>query len=192
MRRVPWLAPVAWMALILWLGSDTGSAERTGRLILPALRFVFPTASPLQLDAMHAGIRKLAHLTEYAILTALWLRAFVVARGVVRPRAAWWASVIAVAWAIVDESHQAAVRSRTGSPFDIAVDTIGALIVALPAGLGWWVAVDALTKITLWIAAVGGAALIILNVVTDVGSGVLWLTVPAAVVALVLLRRARP
>ena len=53
-------------------------------------------------------------------------------------------------------------------------------------------AVDALTKITLWIAAVGGAALIILNVVTDVGSGVLWLTVPAAVVALALLRRARP
>ena len=37
---------------------------------------------------------------------------------------------------------------------------------ALPAGLGWWVAVDALTTIALSIAAVGGAALIILNVVT--------------------------
>jgi VanZ family protein len=179
------------MGLILWLGSDTGSAERTGSLILPALRFLFPTASPLQLDVMHVGIRKLAHLTEYAVLTALWLRAFVVARGMVRWRAAWWAWVIAVAWAIVDESHQAAVRSRTGSPFDVVVDTLGALIVALPAGLGWWRAADTLTRIALSIAAVGGAVLIILNVVTDVSSGVLWLTVPVAVVALVLLRRAR-
>ena len=180
------------MALILWLGSDSGSAERTGRLILPVLRFLFPTASPLQLDAMHSIIRKLAHFIEYAVLAALWLRAFVVAQGTVRVRAAWPAWAIAVAWAVIDESYQSTVRSRTGSPFDVALDSVGALTVVLPARLGWRVPVDALTRIALWIAAVGGAALLIVDVATEVSPGVLWLTAPVAVVALVLLRRARP
>jgi VanZ family protein len=191
MRVSAWVAPVAWMALILWLGSDGGSAEQTGRLILPALRFLFPSASPLQLEAIHAVVRKLAHLTEYAILTALWLRAFVVARGTVRERAAWQACAIAVAWAVIDESLQSMGTSRTGSPTDVVIDAVGELVVELPGGFGWRLPL-ALTHVALWIAAAGGAALIIVNVVLDVSSGVLWLTVPGAVVALVLLRRARP
>lgn len=192
MRASAWVAPVAWMGLILWLGSDGGSAERTGGLILPALRLLFPSASPLQLDALHAVIRKLAHFTEYAILAALWLRAFVGARGTVRGRAAWQACAIAVAWAVIDECVQSTVASRTGSPTDVLVDAAGALVVALPGGYGWRLPLVALTHVALWIAAAGGAALIVLNVVMDVSSGVLWLTVPGAVVALVLLRRARP
>jgi hypothetical protein len=72
------------------------------------------------------------------------------------------------------------------------VDSVGALVVALPGAYGWRLPVVALTHVALWIAAAGGAALIVLNVVMDVSSGVLWLTVPGAVVALVLLRRARP
>jgi VanZ family protein len=192
MRASAWVAPVAWMALILWLGSDSGSAERTGRLILPALRFLFPSASPPQLDALHAVIRKLAHFTEYAVLTALWSRAFVVARGTVRGRAAWQACAIAVAWAVIDESVQSRVATRTGSPTDVLVDAVGALVVALPGAYGWRLPVVALTHVALWIAAAGGAALIVLNVVMDVSAGVLWVTVPGAVVALVLLRRARP
>ena len=192
MRAPPWVAPATWMVVILWIGSDSGSAEHTGRIILPFLRILFPTASPVQIDTIHSGIRKLGHLTEYAILATLWLRAFCVVRGTVRERAAWPAWLIAVAWAVIDESYQSTVRSRTGSPFDVALDSVGALTVVLPARLGWRVPVDALTRSALWIAAVGGAALLIVNVVTDVSPGVLWLTVPVAVVALVLRRRARP
>jgi VanZ family protein len=192
MRAFAWVAPVAWMALILWLGSDGGSAEHTGRLILPALRFLFPSASPLQLEALHAAVRKLAHLTEYAILAALWLGAFVGARGTPRGRAAWQACAIAAAWAVIDETVQSTVASRTGSPTDVLIDVAGALVVALPGGYGWRLSVVALTHVALWIAAAGGAALIVLNIMLDVSSGVLWLTVPSAVVALVLLRRARP
>jgi VanZ family protein len=114
------------MLLILWLASDTGSAEHTGRLILPVLRFLFPSASPLQLDAMHFVIRKLGHFTEYAILAGLWLRAFDGGGGP-RARAARWAWVIAVAWAVVDETYQSSVGSRTGSVFDVALDGTGAL-----------------------------------------------------------------
>jgi hypothetical protein len=84
------------------------------------------------------------------------------------------------------------VGSRTGSPADVALDAVGALIVAVPAYMGRRPTVEALARIALWIAAAGGAALVVVNVATDVSSGALWVTVPIAVLVLVLLRRARP
>jgi VanZ family protein len=179
------------MALILWLASDSGSAERTGRILVPVLRFLFPTASPLQLDVVHGLVRKLAHVTEYAVLTGLWLQAFVAGGATAWRTAAWRAGAIAVAWAVIDESFQATVISRTGSPFDVAVDTMGALAVALPAAWGWRRLADVMTEILLWTAAVGGAALAALDLGVGVGAGVLWLVVSAAVGLLLLRRRAR-
>ena len=193
MRWARVLAPaVAWMLLILWLGSDRGSAETTAGLILPVLRALFPGASPLQLDAMHAAIRKLAHVTEYAVLTVLWTRVFHDAPRMARGPAAGAAWAIAAIWAIVDESYQSTVASRTASAFDVAIDAFGALLVAVPSAFGVRPSVDLLTRLTLWVAAGGGVALIAVNVATGVRSGVLWLTVPLAIAALVLLRRFRP
>jgi len=191
MRAATWIMPGAWMLLILWLGSDSGSVERTGRIILPVLRVLFPAASPVQIDAIHFAIRKLGHFTEYAVLTALWLRALLGARGMGRRGAAWMAWAIAAAWAAIDEGYQSTVASRTSSPLDVALDAVGALVVALPAALGWRRPVECLTRSALWLAALGGAALIAVNLATDVGSGLLWLTVPVAIVALLLRRLAK-
>ena len=191
MRPTAWIPPVLWMAVILWLASDSGSADHTGRVIGPTLRLLFPHASPLQIEAMHGVIRKLAHAVEYAILAGLWFRAFV--RGTTAgPRpAAWRAWMIAVVWAVIDESYQSTIGSRRGSPLDVLVDTAGALAVAVPAGYGWRPTADRLTRALLWIAAVGGAGLVALNLVAGVESGLLWLTAPAAMIALVLFRRRR-
>ena len=185
MRRGDWLPPVLWMAVILWAGSDTGSAEHTGRLILPLLRVLFPAASPVQLDAVHALLRKAGHVVEYAVLAALWVRAL---RAVAwpRPRAAVVAWVAAVAWAVVDETLQTRVASRTGSVVDVAIDTAGALIVALPAGAGVARAVEATSLALLWIAVVGGSLVLALDLATGVPAGVLWVTIPAAGALLVL------
>jgi len=180
------------MAVILWLASDRGSAERTGWLVVPALRFFFPGASPLQLDAMHGVVRKLGHAVEYAVLAALWLRAFARAGGgLPRGRAAWRAWALAAAWALVDESYQATVGSRTGSALDVAIDAAGAFAVAAAGARGWRVTAEQITRSLLWVAAVGGALLLAINLVAGVESGVLWLTVPAAVLALTLFRRRR-
>ena len=191
MRASRWLPPVAWMALILWLGSDSGSAERTGRFLMPALRFLVPSASPLQLDALHTLIRKLGHVTEYAVLAALWLRALAGVPRLVRSRVALCAWAIAVAWAVLDESLQSMVASRTGSLYDVMIDALGALVPAMLLGEGWRRRVDGLTRLALWVAAIGGAVMIVVNVMTDVGSGLLWLTVPAAALALFVRRQAR-
>ena len=137
MRLRHWLPPAVWMIVILSLASDTGSAERTGRLILPLLRFLVPGASPAQLDALHAIVRKLGHLTEYGVLAALWLRAFVIGQGSEPRVAAASAWIIALVWAVVDESYQSTVASRSGSALDVVIDAVGAFAVALPGACGW-------------------------------------------------------
>ena len=190
MRPTRFIPPILWMLLILWLASDAASAEHTGRLIGPVLRFLFPTASPLQIDAMHGVVRKVAHAVEYAILAGLWFRALA-ETSAGRRGAAWAAWLIALGWAAVDETYQSTVGSRTGSLVDVLIDAAGALAVAVPAGHGWRPTADRLTSALLWIAAVGGSGLLALNYWAGVESGPLWLTVPAAVVGLVLWRRRR-
>jgi VanZ family protein len=64
-------------------------------------------------------LRKLAHMTEYAILAVLLRRA---------TGSDVAAFVVAVAYAASDEVHQLFVRGRHGSPIDVGIDAVGALI----------------------------------------------------------------
>ena len=67
-------------------------------------------------------LRKCAHMTEYAILGALLLRALG------REPAAFLA---AVAYAVTDEVHQHFVGGRHASPVDVAIDSVGAFVGVL-------------------------------------------------------------
>src|SRR5260370_29835727 len=51
------------------------SAEHTSRFLVPFLRWIDPQISFATLNAIQLGIRKLGHLTEYAILAMLLWRA---------------------------------------------------------------------------------------------------------------------
>jgi VanZ family protein len=64
-------------------------------------------------------LRKGAHMTEYAILAVLLVRA---------TGSCVWAFAVAVAYAGSDEFHQTFVRGRHGSPIDVGIDAVGALI----------------------------------------------------------------
>ena len=185
-RLTIWLPPLAWMAVILWLSTGEFSAENTGSVLQPLLQWLLPWASASQLTAAHELVRKLAHVTEYAVLAALWFITLTRAREWSARRAAWIALVIAIAWACVDELHQATEPSRTASIRDVAIDTAGALMASVVARHGWRVAA-LLTTVLLWTAAVGGALVITVNLATGVRSGVLWVTVPFAA-ALLLVR----
>jgi VanZ family protein len=67
-------------------------------------------------------LRKGAHMTEYAILAVLLVRAL----GREAP-----ALAIGIAYAATDELHQAFVHGRHASPIDVAIDTVGLLIGVL-------------------------------------------------------------
>ncbi len=69
-------------------------------------------------------LRKCAHMTEYGILAVLLVRAI---------GSYAWAFALAVAYAGTDEFHQTFVRGRHGSPVDVGIDAVGALI-----GLTLW------------------------------------------------------
>jgi VanZ like family len=78
------------------------------------------------LGAWDLGLRKLAHVSIYALLGALLLRALErelpsVAAG--------------VAYAVSDEFHQHFIPGRSGAPLDVAFDTLG--LVAGIAALRW-------------------------------------------------------
>jgi VanZ family protein len=67
-------------------------------------------------------LRKLAHVSEYALLGLL------LARATRRPAVA---VVLAAAYAVTDEIHQTFVEGRHGAPLDVAIDTAGALVGVL-------------------------------------------------------------
>ena len=191
MKRLAfWLPPLVWMAMIMWFSTSDFSAENTGSVLKPLLRWLLPGLTAPQLDAVHAVVRKSAHVTEYAVLAALWFVALTRERGLAPRRAAWLALLVAVGWAFLDELHQATEPSRTASAMDVAIDAMGALAASTIGRHGWGRALDVASAGFLWVAAAGGAVVMALDLAGGVAPGVLWLTVPAAMVALVLRRRA--
>ena len=88
--------------------------------------------------------------------------------------------------AAIDELHQSTTSGRTGSVADVILDS-AAGAGALIAGR----AVRWITSALLWIAAAGGTAIIAFDWSADVPAGWLWVSVPAAWIALIFWRRRR-
>ena len=102
------LPPLAWMALIFALSGQPGDG--------------------IERAWWDVGLRKLAHVTEYGVLTALWWRALRYL-GAVRPLLL--AIALCLAYAVSDEIHQTFVDGRRGTPVDVLIDSIGMTIAAL-------------------------------------------------------------
>lgn len=104
----PWLPPLALMALIFVLSAIPSDDVDRGWLLLVA--------------------RKVAHFSEYALLTVLWWRALTTRMS--DSRAVLLAVVIAVAYSITDEYHQTFVDGRVGAVSDVLIDAAGAVSAA--------------------------------------------------------------
>jgi VanZ family protein len=126
-----WLPVLAWMIFIFIGSTDLLSAEHTSRFIGPFLRWFAPDISDATIASVQLTVRKCGHFTEYAILAALLYRAF--SRH--RARVIALAFSVATLYAALDEFHQSFVASRTGSPWDVFIDCIGALIGVATYGL---------------------------------------------------------
>ena len=106
------LAPLAVMAVIFYFSAQPAAAHHAWWEIV---------------------VRKLGHVTGYALLTLLWAWAL---RGVVK-RPVLVAVCIALAYACTDEFHQTFVRGRNGSPIDVGIDAIGIAIAAVVIRMRW-------------------------------------------------------
>jgi VanZ family protein len=119
-----WLPVIAWMIFIFIGSTDLLSADHTSRFIGPFLRWFAPDIADATIASVQLFVRKCGHLTEYAILAALLWRAL----RAHHERVLGLAFLIAALYAGLDEFHQSFVVSRTGSPWDVAIDCIGAFV----------------------------------------------------------------
>ena len=116
---------MVWAALISILSSSWFTGEQTGEVLLPLFAVIFPRASVQELEAIHQGVRKMAHFTEYLVLSVLIYRALREGRGW-SLRTALAAVVFAGLYAIGDEFHQWFVPGRTAAASDCLIDVWGA------------------------------------------------------------------
>ena len=134
-RLKQWLPAILWAIVISLASTDTFSASHTSSVIIPALHWLFPSASPEALELMHHYIRKSAHFTEYFIFSVILFRSLRDDEKGWRLRWAIWALAIAAGYSALDEFHQSFVPSRTASPWDSLLDTTGAAAAQVFAGL---------------------------------------------------------
>jgi len=126
-----WWPALLWAVLIFFLSTDEFSAEHTSGFLYPIFHWIIPSLTAEQFQPIHHLIRKAAHFTEYFVFCVLLFRG---ARG---NRAGWrwtWALAalsIAAGYSALDEVHQAFVASRTASPWDSLLDSIGAFVATL-------------------------------------------------------------
>jgi VanZ family protein len=129
-----WLPVFLWMALMFLGSTDLMSAEHTSRFLTPFLRWLTPDLSPAAIAQVHFFVRKAAHVSEYAILAWLLLRAGrSLLTGFWRRAAA--SAVPAMLFAAADEFHQSFVVSRTSSLGDVLLDWSGALLGVMIYGM---------------------------------------------------------
>lgn len=121
-----WWPALGWACVIFTLSTDSFSSEHTATVLSFFVKWLFPHMPEDQFNFIHHLIRKSAHFTEYFIFCLL------IYRGVRGDRKGWrwtWgisALAVAAGYSILDEIHQAFVASRTASPYDSLLDSIGA------------------------------------------------------------------
>jgi VanZ family protein len=126
-----WLPPLLWMALIFSASGDSHSYEHSSLFVEPFLHWLFPKMSQAQIETIHHIIRKCGHLTEYAVLAALILRALNQSKSKLPP---WsWPRILGTLliiflYAATDEFHQKFVLTRTPLVSDVFIDTAGGAI----------------------------------------------------------------
>jgi VanZ family protein len=140
--------------IVIAIESAFLSAERTGSVVDPILHRMLPFLSLDQIDHIHEIGRKVGHFIGYGLMSYFFFRAFrgtyhvyhgtenilrnkIVPAGQRLFEYLWqwrWAALAIVGTALVataDEVHQMGDPTRTGTWWDVLLDSTGALIFQL-------------------------------------------------------------
>ncbi len=115
------------MGVIFLFSTDTFSGSQTSRFIGPILKWFAPDITNDSIARVQFVVRKIAHLVEYAILSML------ICRALAKPlplRSLGQAVLLSIVYAAFDEWHQSWTEERFGSPIDVGIDSVGAILGA--------------------------------------------------------------
>ncbi len=123
------ITSVAWAGLIFYLSTPGFGGSFSDWLVRQVLQILHLSLAAAGFQILHHLVRKLAHVTEYAIFAMLlygsqaddhpfrWRR-----------RRAFWCLVIPALYSLTDEFHQMFSPGRGPSLIDCAIDTLGASV----------------------------------------------------------------
>jgi VanZ family protein len=123
------------MGLIFYLSTKGWGGHQTeffmDKLLADYLPPLRAQLSRTDLDTLNYAVRKLAHFTEYAILTTLGYWACLKALNRLPLIALRYGLLVSILFAISDEFHQVFEPGRTSLMTDVFIDSLGASAAAL-------------------------------------------------------------
>jgi VanZ family protein len=137
-----WIAAILWLIVISLESTNLGSSDNTSRILYPLLHFLFGM-DRAHFHHWHFFIRKGGHVFGYGLLSILLFRAWRETLPSIE-NLKWtfrWATIAVLGTAFVaslDEWHQSFIPSRTGTPWDVLLDTCAAIAAQILLFLLYW------------------------------------------------------
>jgi VanZ family protein len=131
-----WWPAVVWIGIIAFESTDFFSSEHTGSMLYKLLTHLFGHIDFYRFLVFHHYLRKTGHVVGYGMLSLLLLRGWRATLGQVRPlllRAALLSWLGTAFVAALDEWHQSYIPSRTGTIWDVALDSVAGVIFLVVA-----------------------------------------------------------
>ena len=133
-KIIAWTLVVLWMCVIFTFSSQeaTESKKTSGKTLIKIASTISkdfkklpPKKQMKKVEPYQNVIRKVAHLTEYAVLGILSYIAFLLHK---KKKLVLSATTLCFLYAITDEIHQLFVKGRACRWYDVLIDTAGAVI----------------------------------------------------------------
>jgi VanZ family protein len=131
-----WWPALVWMGLIAFESTDFFSAQNTGTMLYALLTRLFGNINFYKFLVFHHYLRKTGHVVGYGMLSLLLLRGWRATLGQVhtlllRTALLSWLGTAFVA--AMDEWHQSYIPSRTGTVWDVALDSVAGVVFLVAA-----------------------------------------------------------
>lgn len=128
-RRIcNYLPPILWVILIFVFSTSSFSEKVTISYTERVLGLILPGGHYNHVMLLSYLTRKTAHLVEYAVLAALWLRALLKRDGANYRNAILFTVLVSLMCAAADEYHQSFLPDRTAKFSDVALDLAAAAL----------------------------------------------------------------
>ena len=129
-----WWPAMVWIGLIALESTDSFSSENTSSILYPLLTRLFGNIDFYKFLVFHHYLRKTGHVVGYGMLSLLLLRGWRATFDyslLLRAALLSWLGTACVA--ALDEWHQSYIPSRTGTVWDVALDSVAGVVFLVVA-----------------------------------------------------------